>query len=143
MDPTLIFGLISLGLNTALQLLNVQGVTKVDYSKLATSLESAFAPLIAMIPAWLKGGPTAPAVSTDILAAYGTAIGVLNTLKATPGLSTAMVSQIEEYIAGAQDGTSAYLKASQGFDPTQFQPVNPMPAAPAIAAVPVMPSHTA
>jgi hypothetical protein len=129
MDPTLIFGLISLGLNTTLQLLNTQGVTKADYSQLSSTLERAFVPLISMIPGWIKGGASAPTAVNDVLAAYATVIGVLNALKSQPGLPAPLLVKIEEYIAGAQDGTMQFVVASKGFDLGQFAPVAPMPPA--------------
>ncbi len=126
MDPVLLFNLISLALNTTLQLLGAQGITKQDYSKLAVTLEGAFGPLLALLPQWLKGGTAAPTATTDVLAAYATAIGVLNALKSQPGLPADMLAKIAEYISAAQDGTTAFLGAQQGFDPTNFTPVTPL-----------------
>lgn len=130
----MIFNLISLVANTALQLPVVQGLTKGNYSQLAGALESAIAPLIGMIPGWLKGGSAAPSATMDVLAAYATALGVLNALKKQPGLPPLLMARLDEYANAGQDGITQWMAASKGFDPGNFLPVAPMPVVPATAS---------
>ena len=53
---------------------------------------------------------------------YATIIGVLTTLKATPGLPAATLAEIEGYITAAQNGTAAYIEAESGFNPALYSP---------------------
>lgn len=123
MNPAML-SLIELAVNTLLSLFASQGVLKTDFSGLAQLLESAIAPLMGLF----SSGKAAPA-SQEVLAAYAAIIGVLNALRTQKGLPTSLLAKIDEYILGAQDGTTAYLTAGKGFDPAQFEPVQPMPPA--------------
>lgn len=91
---------------------------------------AAFAPLLASLEAavnpLLQSIGTKPSVSSEVMTVYGTIIGILTTLKNTPGLPTATLATIDSYITAAQNGTSSYLLSSQGFDPAQFAAVTPI-----------------
>jgi hypothetical protein len=86
---------------------------------LVASLEQAVNPLLQSI------GTQQP-ISSTIMTVYATIIGVLTTLKATPGLPAATLSQIAGYIIAAQDGTAGYLQAESGFNPANYTPVTPI-----------------
>jgi hypothetical protein len=86
---------------------------------LVASLEQAVNPLLQSI------GTQQP-ISSTIMTVYATIIGVLTTLKATPGLPAATLSQIDGYIIAAQDGTAGYLQAESGFNPANYMPVTPI-----------------
>lgn len=115
-----------LAANTTLTVLSTTGVAPIGSASLAVALESAINPLIASI----ASGNTK---TSDVMAAYGAMIGVLNALKNQTGLPASVLSKVEEYIAGAQNGMSAYLMAQKGFDASLYTPVLPIvvPAAPA------------
>jgi len=89
------------------------------FEPLVASLENAVNPLLQSI----GSGNT---IQQEVMVFYGTAIGVLTTLKATPGLPAATIATIDGYITAAQDGTAAYIQAEAGFDPSQFAPVAPI-----------------
>lgn len=86
---------------------------------LVASLENSVNPLLQSV------GTAQPATST-LMNVYATVIGVLTALKYTPGLPAATLSQIEEYISAAQDGTAAYVQAEAGFNPANYQLVQPI-----------------
>lgn len=111
--------LIELGINTLLSVLKTSGVTKTDFSSLSAALEQALTPLVGLI-----GQQNAP--TSVILASLGSFIGVLNTLKTQTGLPQDLLNQINEYLSAAEAATSAWVKAGQGFDATQYQPVQPI-----------------
>lgn len=110
-----ILPLLELGLNTALMLTGVPGG-----AALAASLEATINPLIASI----KSGTASPA--QNVLAGYAATIGVLNALKNVPGIDAAVLAKAAEYILAAQDATTAYLKAMQGYDGSTLVPVQPI-----------------
>lgn len=121
MGTSAIIALIELGLNTVLSVLKAQGVTGTDYSTFAAQLESALGPLLALI-----GKPGGNPPSSIVLAALGTFIGVLNTLQQDTKLPADQLAKIKEYMTAAQNATSAYLKAGNGFDPSAYTPVTPI-----------------
>ena len=86
---------------------------------LLNGLETAINPLLQSIG-------TKPSVSTEVMNVYGTIIGILTTLKQTPGLPADVLAKIDEYVVAAQNGTAAYLQASQGFNPANYTPVTPI-----------------
>lgn len=97
---------------------------------LATGVGAPFEPLVASLeqavnPALLSIG-TGQTVSSTIMTIYATIIGVLTTLKATPGLPADVLSQIDGYITAAQAGTAGYLQAATGFNPANYTPVTPI-----------------
>ena len=107
---------IELAGNVAISLLVPGGAA---LAPLLTGLEGAVNPLIQSIG-------TKASVSTEIMTVYATTIGVLTTLKQTPGLPAATLTEIDGYITAAQNGTAAYLQAQNGFDPASYQPVTPI-----------------
>jgi hypothetical protein len=107
---------IELAGNVAVSLLVPGGVA---LAPLLSGLENAVNPLIQSIG-------TKASVSSEIMTVYATIIGVLTTLKATPGLPAATLAEIEGYITAAQNGTSAYIQAESGFNPALYQPVSPI-----------------
>ena len=114
--------LIELGINVLLSTLKTAGVTGTDYSTLATSLEAALAPLLGLL-----GGSTTATASNVILAALGTFIGVIGTLKQNPKLPADLLAKLDEYMLAAQNATTAYIAAgSKGYDPAQLSPVAPI-----------------
>lgn len=107
---------IELAGNVAVSLLVPGGAA---LAPLLASLENTVNPLLQSIG-------TKPSVSSEIMTVYATIIGVLTTLKATPGLPAATLAEIDGYITAAQNGTAAYLQAQSGFNPTLYQPVTPI-----------------
>ena len=57
---------------------------------------------------------------------YATIIGILTTLKQTPGLPAATLAEVDGYITAAQSGTAAYLQAQSGYNPANYTPVTPI-----------------
>lgn len=97
---------------------------------LATGVGAGIEPLVASLenavnPA-LQSISTAQSAADVTMTIYATIIGVLTTLKAVPNLPAATLQKIEEYILAAQDGTAAYIQAKQGFNPANYQPVQPI-----------------
>lgn len=86
---------------------------------LVAGLEQATLPLIQSIG-------TTQATSTTLATFYGTAIGVLTTLKAVPGLPAATLAEIDGYIVAAEAGTAQYVQAQSGFNPANYAPVQPI-----------------
>lgn len=111
-----LLSVIELAANTAIGVLIPGGVA---WAPLLASLENSVNPLLQTIG-------TKPSVSSEIMTVYGTVIGILTTLKAQPNLPSATLTLIDQYLIAAQNGTSSYLLTSQGFDPSQFQPVTPI-----------------
>jgi hypothetical protein len=107
---------IELAGNVAVSLLVPGGVA---LAPLLSGLENAVNPLIQSIG-------TKASVSSEIMTVYATIIGVLTTLKATPGLPAATLAEIEGYITAAQNGTAAYIEAESGFNPALYTPVTPI-----------------
>ena len=111
-----LINVIELAGNTALTILIPGGAA---FAPLAAALEGAINPLLQSIG-------TKASVSSEIMTVYGTLIGILTVLKNTPGLPAATLAKVDEYLLAAQNGTSSYLLASKGFDPSQFAPVAPI-----------------
>lgn len=111
-----LLGVVELAANTATTVLIPGGAA---FTPLLASLETAINPLLQSIG-------TKPSVSSEIMTVYGTIIGILTTLKNTPGLPSDTLAKIDEYIIAAQNGTAAYLQASQGYDVGLFAPVTPI-----------------
>ena len=107
---------IELAGNVAISLLVPGGAA---LAPLLSQLESAVNPLLQSIG-------TKPTVSSEIMTVYATLIGILTTLKATPGLPAATLAEIDGYITAAQNGTAAYLQAQSGFNPALYAPVTPI-----------------
>ncbi|HWF62967.1 MAG TPA: hypothetical protein VN666_22025 [Nitrospira sp.] len=97
---------------------------------LASGVGAPFEPLVASLEAAvnpaLQSIGTPQTASTTILTIYATIIGVLTTLKATPGLPAATLAEIDGYVVAAQAGTSGYIQAQSGFDPNNYKPVEPI-----------------
>ena len=108
-----LISVIELAGNTALSILIPGGAA---FAPLLAGLEAAVNPLLQSIG-------TKPSVSVEIMNVYATIIGILTTLKQTPGLPAATLAKIDEYVTAAQNGTAAYLQASQGFNPANYAPV--------------------
>lgn len=97
---------------------------------LATGVGAPFEPLVAglenAVNPLLQSIGTKPTVSSEIMTVYATIIGVLTTLKATPGLSADTLTAIDGYIIAAQNGTASYLQAQSGYNPAAYTPVTPI-----------------
>lgn len=119
MDFTLLLPLIELAANTTLTVLSAQGITPANTGTLASALETSINPLISAIG-------KKSATTTDVMAGYGAMIGVLNALKQNTALEPAVLAKVTEYLAAAQDGTSAFLLASKGLDLSKLTPVEPI-----------------
>lgn len=89
------------------------------FEPLVAGLEGALNPLLQSI-----GSPQT--VSNTLMNVYATIIAVLTTLKQTPGLPAATLSEIEAYITAAQNATAAYVQAQTGFNPANYTPVTPI-----------------
>ncbi len=89
------------------------------FEPLVAGLENAANPLLQSIG-------TQATISSELMTIYATIIGVLTTLKATPGLPAATIAEIDGYIVGAQNGTAAYIQAESGFNPALYTPVTPI-----------------
>lgn len=111
-----LLGVVELAGNTAVSILIPGGAA---YAPLLASLESSVNPLLQSIG-------TKPSSSSEIMTAYGTIIGILTTLKGLPGLPADTLAKIDAYMIAAQNGTAAYLQASQGYDASLFAPVTPI-----------------
>ena len=89
------------------------------FAPLLISLEAAVNPLLLSIG-------TKPSVSTEVMNAYGTIIGILTTLKQIPSLAPETIAKVDGYMIAAQNGTASYLQASQGFNPANEAQVTPI-----------------
>lgn len=89
------------------------------FEPLIAKLEDATQPLVQSIG---SGNTT----EQEVIVLYGTAIGVLTTLKAQPNLPQATLTQIDAYITAAEAGTAAYIQAESGFNPALYTPVQPI-----------------
>lgn len=86
---------------------------------LVAALENATQPLVQSL------GTKQPA-STEMFTFYSTAIGILTTIKALPGVPAATLTEIDGYLLAAQTGTGKYFAAQQGFNPANYAPVAPI-----------------
>ena len=97
---------------------------------LATGVGAPFEPLVAGLESavnpLLQSIGTKPTVDSEILTVYATMIGILTTLKATPGLPAATLTEIDGYITAAQNGTATYIQAQSGYNPALYTPVTPI-----------------
>ena len=97
---------------------------------LATGVGAGFEPLVAnlenAVNPLLQSVGTAQPITSTLMTVYATIIGVLTTLKSTPGLPAATLAQIDEYITAAQSATAAYVQAESGFNPANYAPVTPI-----------------
>jgi len=97
---------------------------------LASGFGAPFVPLIAGLEnatqALVQSIGTKPSVQNEVMAIYGAMIGILGTLKQTPGLPAPTLQKINEYILAAEDGTAAYIQAGTGFNPANYTPVTPI-----------------
>ena len=89
------------------------------FEPLVASLEQSVNPLLQSIGSGQSG-------SAEIMTVYATIIGILTTLKATPGLPADILTQIDGYITAAQSGTAGYLQAQTGYNPANYTPVTPI-----------------
>ena len=89
------------------------------FEPLVASLENATNPLLQSLG---SGNST----QQEMLVFYATAIGILTTLKATPGLPAATLASIDGYITAAQAGTAEYIQAESGYNPALYTPVTPI-----------------
>ena len=98
---------------------------------LATGVGAPFEPLVASLEAAvnpaLQSIGTPQTASTTIMTIYATIIGILTTLKATPGLPADVIAQIDAYVTAAQAGTAGYLQAASGYNPQNYGPVSLIP----------------
>ena len=90
------------------------------FEPLVAGLENAANPLLQSIG-------TQSTITSELMTVYATIIGVLTTLKATPGLPAATLAEIDGYVTAAQNGTAAYIQAEAGYNPAAYTPVTPIP----------------
>ena len=90
------------------------------FESLVAGLENAANPLLQSIG-------TQVTITSELMTVYATIIGVLTTLKATPGLPAATLAEIDGYVTAAQNGTAAYIQAEAGYNPAAYTPVTPIP----------------
>src|SRR6185312_16282036 len=95
--------LAELGAGVALNVLGAEGIVPTNAVVLAQGIEAAVNPLLSSVQTGKQ--PT----STVILAGYGAMIGSLNAVKQATGLAPDLIQKIDEYLAAAQAGTTAYL----------------------------------
>lgn len=95
-------------------------------SGVGAGLEPLVASLEAAVNPALQSIGTGQTASSSIMTIYATIIGVLTTLKATPGLPAATLTEVDGYIVAAQSGTAGYLQAQSGFNPSNYTPVTPI-----------------
>jgi hypothetical protein len=107
---------IELAGNVAVNLLVPGGAA---LSPLLSSLEGAVNPLIQSIG-------TKPTPTSEIMTVYATIIGVLTTLKNTPGLPSATLATVDGYITAVQAGTAEYIAAQSGYNAALYTPVAPI-----------------
>lgn len=86
---------------------------------LVAQLENATNPLIQSL-----GNQNPP--QQEIMLFYSTAIGVLTTLKQTPGLPADTLAKVNDYITAAEAGTAGAIQAQSGFNPASYTPVTPI-----------------
>jgi hypothetical protein len=111
--------LLELGGNVALMALGQAGVVPAAAASLAATIEGGINPLIQSIQA----GSTK---TQDAVVAMASLIATLNVLKANTK-DPALLTKIDEYLVGAQQGLAGYIAAGQGFDATKFTPVPLIP----------------
>lgn len=97
---------------------------------LATGVGAPFEPLVASLEQsvnpLLQSIGTPQTVASTLMNVYATIIGVLTTLKQTPGLPAATLAEVDGYIAAAQNGTAGYLQAQTGYNAANYVPVAPI-----------------
>lgn len=102
----------------------------VNVGLLASGFGAPFEPLIAGLESstqsLVQSIGTKESVETEVMAVYGASIGVLTTLKQTPGLPAATLAEVDGYILSAEQGTAAYIQAESGFNPANYTPVTPI-----------------
>lgn len=107
-----------------------------NIAELAIPGGAAFIPLTqaaeaALNPILMKIGSgqvqDAATINSEVMSFYGAAIAALTLAKQKGGLDQATLDKINGYLQAAQDAAAAWLDASKGFDPSQFQPVTPIP----------------
>ncbi len=95
---------------------------------LASGVGAGFEPLVAnlenAVNPLLQSVGTAQPITSTLMTVYATIIGVLTTLKSTPGLPAATLAQIDEYITAAQSATAAYVQAESGLQSCQLHTGN-------------------
>jgi len=111
--------IIQLLTNVGLTIAGQYGVIPSTAAGLASSLESALAPLFASI-----GNKST--TQQDVMAALGASIGILTALKNQAGVDPALVAKIDEYLNAAQAALAEGVTAAKGFDATLYAPVEPI-----------------
>ena len=89
------------------------------FAPLTTALENSVNPLLLSI----GQGNTA---TQEMLAAYGTLIGVLTALQQNTKLAPAVLAKVQGYLTAAQAGLTAYVTAGTGYNPALYTPVTPI-----------------
>ncbi len=102
----------------------------VNVGLLASGVGAPFEPLIASLENstqnLVQSIGTGATTQNEVMAVYGASIGVLTTLKQTPGLPAATLTQVDAYIIAAEAGTASYIQAESGFNPANYSPVAPI-----------------
>ena len=97
---------------------------------LATGVGAPFEPLVASLEQsvnpLLQSIGTPQTVASTVMNVYATIIGILTTLKQTPGLPAATLAEVDGYMTAAQSGTAGYLQAQTGFSAANYTPVTPI-----------------
>jgi len=86
---------------------------------LLTGLENAVNPLLQNIG-------TGQSVQAQTMTIYGTIIGILTTLKQTPGLPAETLTKVDDYVIMTQNGTAEYLQNNLGYNPADYAPTTPI-----------------
>jgi hypothetical protein len=89
------------------------------WAALLTQLENAVNPAIQNIG-------TAQSAQSTLMTIYGTIIGIVTVLKATPNLPADKLAQIDAFLVAAQAGTAGYIAAESGFVASNYAPVTPI-----------------
>lgn len=116
-----IIPLLEVGTNVTLAALGTTGVVPGGpmAATLAQALEAAVNPLIAQLQ---NKGTT----SQDVMAGFGTLIGVITALQKQAGLPVDVMNKLDSYAIAAQDGAAGYLTSQTGFNPAQYAPLEPL-----------------
>lgn len=87
--------------------------------QLAVPLENALNTLIASIK-------SKQVTSSTYLAVLGAELDIIAALKAVPGISSEVLTKIDQYSIAVEGAITEYVSAQKGFDPSLYEPVTPI-----------------
>lgn len=108
--------IVSVLLQVVMSSLQAAGVTTPSITALITGIETAILPLFTNLG---KGTSNL----SDVLASLAALSGVISTLKATTGISPALLAQLNTLDTAVEAAISAYLTSQKGYDPTLLAPI--------------------